>query len=340
MIITLIKSTQMFSLTLPQRVKGQYWLTDLDEKGRLRQLASIEAIDEKWFLKENKMVKIFDTEGNVLKNHILTPSSFLYLKIENSDERVILFAENIDYTRQTLTRIVAKEPAVFTIGRDPNNNFCFNNRFVSNEHARLMFDGEAWSICDLASKNGTYVNGYRIETKKLKPGDFIYIMGLKMVVGSNYIALNNPDEKLKIKSDSIGIGRTQVARNSDENIPEQPEKQFFSRSPRFRKEIEHAEVKIDPPPPLEKEETVPLALMIGPSITMGMTSVSTGLISLINGINGGNMASVIPTLLMSVSMLLGTVLWPLLTKRHEKKQRIANENRRQEKYLEYLSEIG
>ena len=116
MIITLIKSTQMFSLTLPQRVKGQYWLTDLDEKGRLRQLASIEAIDEKWFLKENKMVKIFDTEGNVLKNHILTPSSFLYLKIENSDERVILFAENIDYTRQTLTRIVAKEPAVFTIG--------------------------------------------------------------------------------------------------------------------------------------------------------------------------------------------------------------------------------
>ena len=92
MIITLIKSTQMFSLTLPQRVKGQYWLTDLDEKGRLRQLASIEAIDEKWFLKENKMVKIFDTEGNVLKNHILTPSSFLYLKIENSDERVILFA--------------------------------------------------------------------------------------------------------------------------------------------------------------------------------------------------------------------------------------------------------
>lgn len=39
-------------------------------------------------------------------------------------------------------------------------------------------------------------------------------------------------------------------------------------------------------------------------------------------------------------MLLGTVLWPLLTKRHEKKQRIANENRRQEKYLEYLSEIG
>ena len=86
MIITLIKSTQMFSLTLPQRVKGQYWLTDLDEKGRLRQLASIEAIDEKWFLKENKMVKIFDTEGNVLKNHILTPVSYTHLTLPTNRE--------------------------------------------------------------------------------------------------------------------------------------------------------------------------------------------------------------------------------------------------------------
>lgn len=173
------------------------------------------------------MVKIFDTEGNVLKNHILTPSSFLYLKIENSDERVILFAENIDYTRQTLTRIVAKEPAVFTIGRDPNNNFCFNNRFVSNEHARLMFDGEAWSICDLASKNGTYVNGYRIETKKLKPGDFIYIMGLKMVVGSNYIALNNPDEKLK-SSPTVSVSAEHRLREIATRIYPNSQKNSFS----------------------------------------------------------------------------------------------------------------
>ena len=101
-----------------------------------------------------------------------------------------------------------------------------------------MFDGEAWSICDLASKNGTYVNGSpELRLKSSNRGDFIYIMGLKMVVGNNYIALNNPDEKLKSRSDSIGIGRTQVARNSDENIPEQPEKQFSPARPVLEKRL-------------------------------------------------------------------------------------------------------
>lgn len=33
MIVNLIKPQQMFSLTLPHKVKGQYWLTDIDANG-------------------------------------------------------------------------------------------------------------------------------------------------------------------------------------------------------------------------------------------------------------------------------------------------------------------
>lgn len=340
MIVNLIKATQMFSLTLPQRVKGQYWITDLDEKKRSRQLISIEAVNGQWVLKGNKKAKIYDTNGQVLTNCILTLSTYLYLKIENSNERVLLFTESIDATRQTLMRIKAKGPSLFSIGRDPSNNFCFNNKFVSSHHAQLAFDGQNWSIADLDSRNGTYINGFRITSQKLNPGDYIYIMGLKIVIGSNYIALNNPDEKLKIKSDSLEKPSSPTIQVNPNDESELPEKQIFSRSPRFHREIECAEIKIDPPPQMEKVDAVPLALMIGPSITMGITSLSTGLISLINGINSGNISSVLPTLLMSVSMLLGTVLWPLLTKRHEKKQRILNEGTRQEKYLAYLGEIS
>ena len=43
--------------------------------------------------------------------------------------------------------------------------------------------------------------------------------------------------------------------------------------------------------------------------------------------------------MMSVSMLLGTVLWPILTKKYEKKNRIKNEKKRQEKYLAYLDHV-
>ena len=49
MIVNLIKTDRIFSLTLPEKVKGRFWLNDFDEKGAFRQLISIEAMDEKWW---------------------------------------------------------------------------------------------------------------------------------------------------------------------------------------------------------------------------------------------------------------------------------------------------
>lgn len=340
MIVNLIKTEQMFSLTLPDKVKGQFWLNDFDENSILRQLISIEAIDGKWWVKSNKKVSILNNESSTVEKCELSLNSFLNLKIEGSDEKVILFTEAIDQTRHALSKVVANEAAVFTIGRADDNNICYNNAFVSSCHANLMFDGENWFITDLDSRNGTYINGYRIKSTKLIPGDFIYIMGLKIVIGDNFFAINNPDMQVKIKSESLSNYNRQVFhRNSDTH--ELQEKKYFFRSPRFHREIQCEEINIDPPPQAQKLDTVPLALMLGPSLTMAMTSVSTGLLTLSNVIsNGGDIKQALPSLVMSVSMLLGTVLWPILTKKHEKKEKIKAEKKRQEKYFTYLNEIG
>lgn len=340
MIINLIKKTQMFSLALPDKVKGQYWLTDFDEKGEVRQLVSVEAVNDVWTLKGNKKIGILNPEEGLVDSYSITTECLLNLKFCNSEENVTLYVENIDVTRQTLKKIMVVEPTSFSIGRAEDNNFCFGNLYVSSHHAQLMYDGENWSIADVGSRNGTYVNGYSVQTQRLVPGDFIYIMGLKIVIGKNYLAVNNPDEKLKIKSNSLALFQPQKVERTDEEC-ELPEKQFFFRSPRFHREIEHVEIKIDPPPQPQKLDTVPLALMLGPSLTMAFTSVSTGILSVTNTIaNGGDFTQALPTLLMSVSMLLGTVLWPILTKRHEKKEKIKSEKKRQEKYFAYLNEIG
>jgi MoxR-like ATPase len=47
---------------------------------------------------------------------------------------------------------------------------------VSRRHARIYKDGDAWAIEDLESKNGTYVNGKRIQRARLVPGARIQIM--------------------------------------------------------------------------------------------------------------------------------------------------------------------
>lgn len=339
MIVNLIKSQQMFSLTLPNKIKGQYWISDTDAKGEPRSLISVEAVNGEWIIKSNKYVSILNSNNEPVSNTVLRPQGFFNLKIHKDDDRVMLFAESIDDTRYILRKILVRNSVSLNIGRTNDNHFCYENKFVSSKHARLSYDGVNWAVLDLGSTNGTYVNGYRIDSKNLVPGDCIYIMGLKIIIGRNFLAVNNPDKLLKIHSSSLSEYVPQSIEETDETA-EIPIKDYFFRSPRFHREIEHSEIIIDPPPQLQKLDTVPLALMLGPSLTMGMTSLSTGLLTLNNVIsNGGEITQALPTLMMSVSMLLGTVLWPILTKKYEKKNKIINEKKRQEKYLAYLDGI-
>ncbi len=329
----------MFSLTLPDKIKGQYWLSDFDDAGLYRNLISIEALDGQWVVKSNKHVSVLDAQNKAVDQSEIKPMSFLSLKYYNSDERIILYAESLDQSRQTFSKIVMLEPGTLTIGRNSSNNLFFANNFVSGHHAQLAFDGNNWAIYDQQSTNGTYVNGYRVEATNLCPGDMIYMMGLKIVIGSNYFAINNPGGLLTLQANNLANYHPQIVEHIDRE-GEFPESKHFFRSPRFYREIEHSVIKIDPPPQIQKLETVPLALMLGPSLTMGMTSMSTAILSVTNVVNNsGDITQALPTILMSFSMLLGTVMWPMLTKRYEKKQKVKNEQKRQRKYLAYLDEV-
>ena len=53
--------------------------------------------------------------------------------------------------------------AVTTLGRDVNNGVVLDDPYASGEHAVLTFRGRNWYIEDLASTNGTYVNGIQVE---------------------------------------------------------------------------------------------------------------------------------------------------------------------------------
>lgn len=336
MIINLIKETQIFMLTLPHKIKGQYWLRDTDIQGRKRDLISIEAVNGDWIVKSNPLVSILNPDGTSVSNTVLKPGNFFLLKIAGHDERVVLFSEARDQSRQIFKKYLIEDALVLNIGRSSNQDLCYENKFVSGAHASLSYDGECWKIMDMGSTNGTYVNGYRINEEKLFPGDLVYIMGLQIVIGHQFLAMNDPDHLLKIQTQGlIDYVPQQIKKRPTQTVL--PVREYFFRSPRFYRKIEHALIKIDTPPQPQKVDTVPLSLMLGPSITMGMTSAGTGLLSLSNVMaSGGNVMQAMPTVLMSFSMLLGTVLWPILTKRYEKKQKLKNERKRQEKYLAYL----
>ncbi|MGW7514952.1 FHA domain-containing protein [Streptomyces sp. NPDC054796] len=63
-------------------------------------------------------------------------------------------------------------PYPFTIGRAPGSMLRLNHFTVSRVHAQLRSKPEGWSLRDLGSSNGTWVNGSRIAgSVSVRPGD-------------------------------------------------------------------------------------------------------------------------------------------------------------------------
>ena len=65
------------------------------------------------------------------------------------------------------------------IGRDPEQSPCLqlHQTRVSRRHASVELgeDGRSWQLQDLESRNGTYLNGERVERAQLRDGDVIRI---------------------------------------------------------------------------------------------------------------------------------------------------------------------
>jgi pSer/pThr/pTyr-binding forkhead associated (FHA) protein len=70
------------------------------------------------------------------------------------------------------------QPQVMRIGRHPDNDIIVSDLSVSKQHAELRRStASRYSIIDLDSHDGTYVNGTRVSQQELEEGDIISIGG-------------------------------------------------------------------------------------------------------------------------------------------------------------------
>jgi pSer/pThr/pTyr-binding forkhead associated (FHA) protein len=83
-----------------------------------------------------------------------------------------------------------QEPEVM-IGRDVDQHIRIDNDAVSRHHALLLFSGGSWTIQDLATSNGTQLNGRPVDFAPVKPGDAIQ-------VGKHTILFDPSQEQLRL----------------------------------------------------------------------------------------------------------------------------------------------
>jgi hypothetical protein len=83
------------------------------------------------------------------------------------------------------TDVFTLDQAVTNIGRRFDNHLVLDDPRISRYHAQIRYVRNHFSIFDLNSTGGTFVNGQRMTQSALYPGDVISLAGLPIVFGQD-----------------------------------------------------------------------------------------------------------------------------------------------------------
>ena len=140
-----------------------------------------------------------------------------------------------------------------------------------------LYKGKEETI-EIQIENGVYVNGHRQSFKPLRLGDEVFIMGLRIIVGVNYLALNNATGRVKINTPNV----LKLSRGTDfyslYSAPVHTENsdRFFDRPPRKLIKVEPEPIEIEMPPMKLGGNRLPLLLRLGSPLLMGGQALMTG----------------------------------------------------------------
>ena len=344
--LMLIKKDRIYELVLPKKKHGIYYLEDKDQKGNDRNLISIEPLNESWKVVSNSDAQILNGNQNSLDYTFLENYNFYNIYISNDKEMALLYCSPFFDNTQIVYKI--KNNGTYLIGNDNTNQIIYKTTMISKNHAKITYNNSFWEIESLDPKKCVYVNGIPIIKQKLSTGDVVFILGLKLMIVGNNIIINNPNNLVECSKDFFEPFQRQInIEQKKDNILEDnqnevslfEEEDYFFRAPRFKTVLEKKTIQIDSPPVKEKQEEIPMIYTLGPMLTMGLTSMVTGITTLSNILTKKqSLSSGLPSLVIAVAMLMTMMLWPLLSKAYQKKKKKEREILRRKKYSEYIDE--
>ena len=230
------------------------------------------------------------------------------------------------------------------IGRSPDADVRYDAPEVSGGHARLSLLGDTFTLEDLGSTNGTLVNCHPLPAKsprRLAVGDVVQIASFTCMVGHGYLVANCA-ESVPLEASISGAALIEHARlkeGSPDPVEPTGEERLFYPAPRLMHSVHKRAFTVDSPPQGKKRDEAPAIMKLGPSFIMGLTSVFM-IASTVSRLAGGaDVMTTLPMLAMSISMIAGMLVWPLISKRYERKRDEREEARRESTYTDYLNAI-
>lgn len=297
----------MQTLYLPYPPKGRYsFLEDAP--------VFLEAADGKWVARGAENARMSERMGNSVFYAEMYHQCMIPIKKEDDD--YILYAEEVNEESCLFHNYVMDPFTQVRIGRLEDNDIVYPVKMISRHHAVLTYSGRSWKIWDAGSANGIFVNGYRVEEAQLRVGDVVCIMGLRLIIGSGFVSINDGNHRLRISHTKLRRAKKKELRENIERNRKRNTGEMFNRFPRRRIILEENKIEIESPPMSMSQDKIPLMMRMGSSMVMGGTAALTG----------------------NIAVLASSLFLPVLLQQYTKEDREEYEKKRQEKYRQYLNE--
>lgn len=337
--ITVIKKNRLNNFTLPEKISGNFWITD-DENGKKINLINIEAQDNNWTIISNQDAYLVDNNDILIASTILKENSFYCIKNNYKNQKYYLYASRM--VDESYKEFSIENNQKINVGKEKSCEICYQLESMQKVEFTIENKDNHYYLTPNSTNSAVYLNQKRVlSQKRFEYGDIIFLYGLKMILmnrsGKDYFLVNNPNNLVNysVTFSNLNLIKSNFVDDKSE-LPDDSayNDEFFYRTPHFYNELEPLSLEIESPPAKRGEDKTPVALTIGPMITMSISSIILLMSSLSASANGNKGSTT--QLITSAAMLASTLLWPFLTRRYQKLSSRMYERKRVGLYTKYI----
>ena len=341
LLITFMQNEFINTTVLPDKKKGRYKLNHSIDG--LAEDINIDGIDNKWIISSGAEYSVLrytddDDPEFVPKTEIHSEDVF---NIDIRGMRFVLIVETIKNEKNRFIKICFTDSnkEQLSIGKKKDNDIVLDDTYISAHHAVITGCGGVWKVADRGSRNGTYVNNKKIDGEcELKIGDVVFIVGYKFIICSDFIAANiDFDKNVKGR----GLKKVIFPKFTRPAKKNEIYNDYFYRTVDLREEVpDLPELTLLPPERQIKREEQSVLLSMGSALTMSTATVLVAAYSALAAYyRGTNISYVVPSFIMAGSMVLSSLMWPNLMRKHRKKEQKRNEMQRINEYQDYIMNL-
>ncbi len=331
------KKINIFSL--PHKIEDSFFINYKTDNG-LEESINIVANNNRWMIVSNPETSFY-YDNKFIENGYLENNSVFQVQFSDVTMRLTLYAFD---TPITYEKYEIGNHYEISIGKTNTSTICTNNPFVAASALHIIKQNGVWICETLSPDQEMYINFYRKSKDVLNMGDVIFLNGIKLIWLETCIQINQPKNPLIIQLQKHNDTNDAEIHYTEETDTEKAstlydDSQVFFHTPRLKETLTEHTISIQLPPGKQDPNRAPVLLQLGGTMMMGLSSSLSGIIAIFSIINGkATLLSSITEIAVCISMLLGSIFFPVILDKYQKRQDKKNEAKRQTKYQAYLDE--